>query len=158
MTDVSTSRDELQPSAGTRGFWQAIQAGLRSPDPGVAAEDQQAVGAGGRRRVSCFIRLSYQRRFRQGDLEVSQTGATWHPRGRRRDRSLSVRRAGDPTTRLPGRRDIPLPRGIGHRQNGLLGSGGWTVLACVVDDDSAEIAVPSVDVGLVNAVLHGTGG
>lgn len=153
---VATS-EAPKAATGTRTTWEVARAGFRAPDRTLAAEDLTAVQAGDARRVACFLRLAQQHTFRQGHLDVTLETATWTALSRFRQRPAVTVGPGEPGTRLPRRRgDVPVKRGMFHRQDGFWGSGGWTILAGVVDNDEAEIAVPSVDLPLVMTVLYGS--
>lgn len=142
-------------AAGTRGLWRVLCSVLRGPSAAEAGRDLQGLARGESRRVSCFLRPSGGKRFRQGYLDVGPSSAVWRPFWSVKRQALSVRGPiSEPVPPTEG--DWQIKQGWLNGQEGKWGSGGWLVIGCSSEQGPIEVAVPTVDAPLVKMSVGGS--
>jgi hypothetical protein len=132
---------------------------FRGPSPkdlARAHNDIDAIRAGRRREVTCFLRADfgpYPRRQRQGILVLTSTSAAWRPfwRLRRRPLSIAVR-----ITSLRVRDAQPDEWNLkkGGTAFGVVTVPTFCVVVCKTLDGTIEFAVPALDAETVAAALR----
>jgi hypothetical protein len=154
-----TRPTRLKRATGTRNLADVIRTFGRSPSDAAKQRDVDAVMHGAGRTVSCALRGSvapYPRRFKHGTLDITDTGAVWHPYWwSARSRTIVVDEhvlTAQPRPRNLGT-DWNIKSGGVHSSDGLMPATGFTVLTCSTEGGWFEVAVPTPDVILVTAYL-----
>jgi hypothetical protein len=147
-----TAKQRPINSAGTYGFIGVLRHPslmFKPPSPDQSQADLAAVRRGEVRKVSCFLRGSfdpYPHRLRQGSLYLSGPHALWEP-------FWSVRRA---CQQVNGPVLSVTIRPADHREPNVKKGGGgfvnvpsFTVVTCHTSCGAVDLLVPSADVPLV---------
>lgn len=148
------AKERSLKAAGTYGLLDVLRHPGRILGSGsefAGGSDIEAIGQGGGRIVSCFLRGPcdpYPRRLKQGRLTLSGSEATWTPSWSLRRRPLAL----DATisaieTRPADQREPNVKKG--GRAFGAVVIPHWVVVTCSTPSGEMDIVVPSADDRLI---------
>jgi len=113
--------------------------------------DIAAIEAGGSRRVSCFLRGTFDglpRKLKQGTLVLSEGDVSWKPYWDLRKTSVDIRAEYRfVSTRDADEREPRVKRG--GKAHGVVAVPSFSVVSCSSDDGTVDFVVPAVDEALV---------